>query len=158
MKLSKNLTVKEFTKSNTAIRYGIDNSIPKKYWLSSKSLAENIFQPIRNHFDTPIFVSSGYRSVELNTKIGGSSKSQHCKGEAIDIDMDGKKGPSNAEIFHFIKDNLKFDQLIWEFGDENNPSWVHVSHKFGGKQRGNILVAYKSKGKTKYKHWTNTSH
>ena len=153
MKLSENLSVKEFTKSNTAIRHGIDNSVPKKHWLAAKLLAENIFQPIREHFDAPIYISSGYRSEALNERIGGSSKSQHCKGEAIDIDMDGHRGPTNADVFYYIKDNLPFDQLIWEFGDDENPSWVHVSYDSEGKQRGNVLIAYKSKGRTKYKYW-----
>jgi zinc D-Ala-D-Ala carboxypeptidase len=153
MKLSKNLSVREFTKSNTAERRGIDNSIPKKYWLSAKALAENIFQPIREHFDTPIYISSGFRSEALNEAIGGSKTSQHSKGEAIDIDMDHRNGPTNAEVFYYIKDNLPFDQLIWEFGDEDNPSWVHVSYNPDGEQRGKILVAYKSNGKTKYKFW-----
>ena len=153
MKLSKNLSVREFTKSNTAERRGIDNSLPKGHWVAAKTLAEKIFQPIREHFNTPIYISSGYRSKALNEAIGGSKTSQHSKGEAIDIDMDYRKGPSNAEVFHFIKDNLPFDQLIWEFGDNENPSWVHVSYNHDGEQRGKVLVAYKSNGRTKYKLW-----
>lgn len=153
MKLSENLSVKEFIKSNTATRRGIDNSLPKKYWLAAKALAGNIFQPIREHFDTPIYITSGFRSEALNEAIGGSDKSQHSKGEAIDIDMDGRKGPDNAEVFHYIKDNLPFDQLIWEFGTDEKPNWVHVSYNYDGDQRGNVLIAYKDNGRTKYKYW-----
>lgn len=152
MKLSKNLSLSEMTKSNTAKRKGISNQPTEDHMENMIDLANVIFQPIRNHFGVPIHISSGYRSEELNKAINGSKSSQHCKGEAIDIDMDYKSGPSNAEVFNFIKDNLDFDQLIWEFGDENNPSWVHVSYDTDFGQRKQMLVAYKnSKGKTKYK-------
>ena len=153
MNLSKNLSVAEFTKSNTATRKGLDNSLPKAYWLSAKALAENIFQPLRDRFGTPLYITSGFRSKALNEAIGGSNKSQHSKGEAIDIDMDGRKGPDNAEVFNYIKECLPFDQLIWEFGDDTKPSWVHVSYNPDGEQRGEILVAYKDNGRTKYKYW-----
>ena len=155
MKLSKNLSEKEFTKSRTAIRHGIDNSIPKKHWMNAKTLAKNIFQPIRDHFDTPIYVSSGYRSKALNEAIGGSKTSQHSKGEAIDIDMDHRSGPENEEVFHYIRENLPFDQLIWEFGTDERPDWVHVSYNSDGEQRGQILAAKRnSKGKTYYENWS----
>jgi hypothetical protein len=115
-----------------------------------KVLAEKVFQPIREHFGVPIHISSGYRSKELNAKIGGSATSQHCKGEAIDIDMDGSgDGVSNADVFNFIKDNLEFDQMIWEFGTDKNPDWVHVSFS-KTKNRKQILKAIKSNGKTSY--------
>jgi hypothetical protein len=114
-----------------------------------KKLAENIFQPIREHFGKPIHISSGYRSKALNTAVGGSLSSQHCTGEAIDIDMDGTE-ITNAQIFHFIKDNLNFDQLIAEFPVNSNPAWVHVSYESTGKQRKQILVAKKVGGATKY--------
>jgi NADH dehydrogenase FAD-containing subunit len=114
-----------------------------------KLLAEHIFEPIRNHFNVPIRISSGYRSKELNAKIGGSKSSQHCKGEAIDIDMDGTS-ITNKEIFEYIKNNLPFDQLIYEFGDDNNPDWVHVSYNRNGQQRGQILKAFKINGQIKY--------
>jgi hypothetical protein len=99
----------------------------------------------------PILISSGYRSKELNTAIGGSLTSQHCQGEAIDIDMDGAGTISNADVFNYIKDELNFDQLIWEFGDLKNPDWVHVSYESTGKQRKQILKAVKVGGKTLYK-------
>jgi hypothetical protein len=114
-----------------------------------KKLAENVFQPIREHFGVPIHISSGYRSAALNKAVGGSASSQHCTGEAIDIDMDGTS-ITNAQIFNFIKDNLNFDQMIWEFGTDTNPDWVHVSYESTGKQRKQILVAKRVGGKTTY--------
>ena len=153
MKLSKNLTLGEYIKSTTADRRGIDNSVPEKLLPSAIALAENIFQPIREHFGTPIYLSSGYRSDALNDAIGGSKTSQHSKAEAMDIDMDYRKGPENEDIFYFIKDNLPFDQLIWEFGTDKRPNWVHVSYNPDGEQRGQILIAYKDNGRTKYKLW-----
>jgi hypothetical protein len=118
-----------------------------------KLLAENIFEPIRNHFRVPIIISSGYRSKELNTEIGGSLTSQHCTGEAIDIDMDGTpNGVTNKMIFDYIRENLNFDQLIYEFGTAENPDWVHVSYESSGKQRKQVLKATKNAGKTVYLH------
>ena len=153
MKLSRNLTLAEYTKSNTADRRGIDNSVPDYLIPSAVALAENIFQPMREHFGSPIYLSSGFRSDALNEAIGGSKTSQHSKAEAMDIDMDYRKGPENEDIFYYIKDNLPFDQLIWEFGTEQRPNWVHVSYNPDGEQRGQILIAYKDNGRTKYKLW-----
>ena len=154
MNLSENLSVAEFSKSDTAKRKGIDNTPKGVHLEAAKELAQNIFQPIREHFAVPIFLSSGYRSEALNKAVGGSATSQHSKGEAIDIDMDGRKGPSNVEIFHYIRENLPFDQLIWEFGTDEKPDWVHVSYKKGGPQRGQILKAKRnSAGKTLYEAW-----
>ena len=151
MKLSKNLSLGEFTLSQTAKREGIDNTPNEKHLEAAKLLAENIFQPIRDHFATPIFISSGYRSDALNEAIGGSKTSQHSKGEALDIDMDHRKGPENEEIFHYIRENLPFDQLIWEFGTDERPDWVHVSYNSDGEQRGQILTAKRnSSGKVYY--------
>ena len=107
-----------------------------------------VFEPIREHFNQPIYISSFYRSPELNTAIGGSKNSQHCKGEALDID-DVFGTVTNADIFNYIKERLDFDQLIWEFGDDQNPAWVHVSYRLGNNRR-RILKAYKSQGKTAY--------
>jgi hypothetical protein len=102
------------------------------------------------HFGVPIHISSGYRSEALNKFIKGSSSSQHCKGEAIDIDMDGSSsGVTNADVYNFIKDNLEFDQLIWEFGTDKNPDWVHVSYT-KGKNRKQKLKAVRANGKTSY--------
>jgi zinc D-Ala-D-Ala carboxypeptidase len=151
MQLSKHLSLAEVSRSETAKRKGINNTPSGEHLENFKKLAENIFEPIREHFGVPIHISSGYRSKELNSAIGGSATSQHCSGEAIDIDMDGSaSGVTNAQVFNFIKDNLQFDQLIWEFGSDSNPDWVHVSYETTGKQRKQILKAIKSGGKTSY--------
>jgi zinc D-Ala-D-Ala carboxypeptidase len=149
MQISKHLSLAEVSRSETAKRKGINNTPSGEHLENFKKLAENIFEPIREHFGVPIHISSGYRSKELNSAIGGSSTSQHCQGEAIDIDMDGTS-ITNAQIFNFIKDNLVFDQMIWEFGTDKNPDWVHVSYESTGKQRKQILKAVKSGGKTSY--------
>ena len=149
MQLSKNLALAEVTRSETAKRRGISNMPTPEHIENFKKLAENIFQPIRDHFGAPIHLSSGYRSAALNKAVGGSSSSQHCKGEAIDIDMDGT-AITNKQIFDFIKANLNFDQLIWEFGTDANPDWVHVSYNSDGAQRKQILKAVKAGSATKY--------
>jgi hypothetical protein len=150
MQLSKNLSLKEVIKSATAIKKGISNEPTKDHLENLKAVAENIFQPLRDYFGVPIAVTSGYRSDSLNRIIGGSSTSQHCKGEAIDLDADVYGNLTNAAIFGYLKDYTDFDQLIWEFGDEENPAWVHCSYT-RGKNRGELLVAYKDSGKTRYK-------
>ena len=158
MQLSKNLALAEVTRSETAKRKGISNMPTPEHIENFKRLAENVFQPIREHFAVPIRISSGYRSAALNKAIGGAGKtvngvyvpsSQHCTGEAIDIDMDGTS-ITNKQVFDYIKDNLNFDQLIWEFGTESNPDWVHVSYESTGKQRKQILRAVKQGSKTSY--------
>lgn len=150
-KLSKHLSLKEVTKSTTAARLGISNEPTVTHLEALKGIAENIFEPIRLHFGVPIGITSGYRSAELNKAIGGSKRSQHCQGQALDIDADVYGGVANAEIFSRIKNHLDFDQLIWEFGTENEPAWVHVSWVPDGNNRGEVLVAYKDAGKTKYR-------
>lgn len=149
MQLSENLSLAEVMRSETAKRKGVSNMPTPEHIENFKKLAENIFQPIRKHFAKPIHISSGYRSAALNKAIGGAASSQHCTGEAIDIDMDGT-AITNAQVFNYIKDNLNFDQLIWEFGTASNPDWVHVSYESTGKQRKQILKAVKSNGKTSY--------
>ena len=149
MQLSTNLSLAEVTRSETAKRRGISNMPTPEHIENFKKLAINIFQPIREHFGKPILISSGYRSAELNKAISGSLSSQHCSGEAIDIDMDGTD-ITNAQIFNYIKDNLNFDQMIWEFGTDTNPDWVHVSFAANRSQRKQILVAKKVNGKTTY--------
>jgi hypothetical protein len=146
MKLSEHLDLSEVTRSESAKRNDISNMPTKEHIANFMLLAEKIFEPIREHFGVPIRISSGYRSKELNAKIGGSATSQHCSGEAIDIDQDGTT-ITNKQVFDYIKDNLEFDQLINEF----NYSWVHVSYKSTGKQRKQILEAYKDGGASKYK-------
>lgn len=151
MKLSKNLSLSEVIKSNTATRKGIDNSPNNDHLESLEDIAKDIFQPLRDDLGV-IYVSSGYRSDALNKAIGGSRKSQHSKGEALDLDNDNKNvAATNTEIFNYIKDNLDFDQLIWEFGTDEKPDWVHVSYTTKRPNRNQILKAYRQSGKTKYK-------
>jgi hypothetical protein len=151
MKLSENLSLSEIIRSESAKRKGVSNMPTEEHIANLKVLAEKIFQPIRENFRVPILISSGYRSKELNAAIGGSLTSQHCSGEAIDIDMDGTPhGVTNLDIFNFIKDKLDFDQLINEFPKDGNPDWVHVSYKVKGGNRKQILKAVKSGGKTTY--------
>ena len=151
MKLSEHLDLSEVTRSDMAKRRGISNMPTPEHIENFKILAENIFEPIRKHFGVPIFVSSGYRSKALNTAIGGSLTSQHCLGQALDLDMDGTpNGVTNKMVFDFIKDNLEYDQLISEFGTKEKPDWVHVSYNPKGKQRKQTLRAIKSGGKTAY--------
>lgn len=152
MKLSENLSLAECLKSRTATRLGINNE-PHDEWIveNLKALAEHIFQPCRDHFGCPIYVSSGYRSPELNAAIGGSKRSQHMEGRALDLDADVYGCCTNSEIFRYILNNLTFDQLIWEFGDEDNPDWVHVSYVHDGVNRGRCLKACRDdEGKTYY--------
>lgn len=149
MQLSKNLSLSEMIISDSAKRAGLSNMPTEEHLANMKKLAMNVFQPIREHFNQPIRISSGYRSVELNKLIGGVASSQHSSGEAMDIDMDGST-ISNAQIFDWIKHNLVFDQLIWEFGTDANPDWVHVSYESIGKQRKQILKSIKKNGKTSY--------
>ena len=151
MQLSKHLSLAEVTRSDSAKRNGISNEPTAEHLENFKLLAEKVFEPIREHFKVPIHISSGYRSLALNKKIGGSLTSQHCSGEAIDIDMDGSaSGVTNKQVFDFIKQHLNFDQLIWEFGTASNPDWVHVSYESTGKQRKQVLRAIKQGGKTAY--------
>ena len=150
MKISQHLSLSEVTRSDSAKRHGIDNTPTAEHLENFKLLAEKVFEPIRAHFGVPIHISSGYRSKALNAFIKGSASSQHCKGEAIDIDMDGSSnGVTNKMIFDFIKEKLDFDQLIWEFGTDSNPDWVHVSYtKVGNRKQ--KLKAVRSGAKTTY--------
>ncbi len=149
MKISEHITYKEGIKSNTALRLGIDNT-PNRYEQSNMEVtAEKIFEPLREWVGGPIKINSFYRCEELNRAIGGSSRSQHCEGRAIDIDdVHGYK--TNAEMFNYIKNNLNFDQLIWEFGDDENPNWIHVSYISEDGNRKRCLRAQKLNGKTNY--------
>lgn len=150
MKLSTNFWLAEFIKSATAKRNGISNMPTPEHQANMVLLCEKVLEPIRANFDCPLMLSSGYRSKALNAITKGASlTSQHCTGEAVDIDMDGTD-VKNSEVFNYIKDNLEFDQLIWEFGTDSNPDWVHVSYESTGKQRKQILKAVKSGGATKY--------
>ena len=147
--ISKHISYKEGVYSITAIRKGIDNEPNEEQLSNMKIVAEKIFEPIRIHFKVPIKVNSFFRSPDLNKAIGGSTKSQHCKGQAIDID-DTYGKVKNSDIYWWIKENLDFDQMIWEFGDDDNPNWVHISYVSPEENRNRCLKAYKDKGKTKY--------
>tara|TARA_R100000005_G_C4916789_1_gene151901 strand:- start:38 stop:499 length:462 start_codon:yes stop_codon:yes gene_type:complete len=148
-KISKNITYNEAVHSNTAKRKGIENIPNENQIANMMTIAEMIFQPLRSYVGGPIKITSFFRSPELNQAIGGSKSSQHCKGQAMDLDdVYGHK--TNAEMFDYIRENLDFDQLIWEFGDDNNPNWIHVSYVDKQENRNRCLKAYKKNGKTKY--------
>ena len=152
MKLSKNLSLSEVLVSQTAKRLKLTNEPTQKHLNNLKEIAINIFQPVREGLGKAIYVSSGYRSKELNKAIKGSSKtSQHTKGQALDLDADVYNGVTNRDIFNYIKDNLEFDQLILEcVGDDGTGGWIHVSY-VEGKNRGKIMSMNRFKGKPVYK-------
>lgn len=148
IKISKHISYKEATHSNTATRKGITN-IPNDTELKAmKTLAEKVFEPVRIHFNEPIRITSFFRSIALNKQIGGSQTSQHCKGEAIDLDA--MNGITNKQVYDYIKKNLVFDQLIWEFGTDKNPDWVHVSYTTTKINRKQLLKAERKNGKSVY--------
>ena len=150
MKISDHITYAEAIHSNTGKRMGIDNTPSQTQVEAMKLLAEKVFEPLREWVGGPIKVNSFFRSEALNEAIGGSGTSQHCKGQAIDIDdVYGRK--SNAEMYNWIKENLDFDQMIWEFGTDMQPNWVHVSYVSEEKNRNKCLKAYKEHSRTKYK-------
>lgn len=136
--ISTNITYKEATKSNTATRHGLDNTPNETQLTAMRLVANKVFQPVREHFGVPIFASSFFRAPKVNVKVGGSATSSHPMGEAIDADADVYGGVTNREIFDYIKDNLEFDQLIWEYGDDDEPNWVHMSFRAEG-NRNEIL-------------------
>ena len=149
MKLSNNLTLQEVIKSNTAIRKGIKN-VPLPHQVDNlKMIAVNVFQKCRDHFATAIGVSSGFRIEALNTVLGGSKTSDHIEGNALDMDAHIFGKITNAELFHYIKDNLEFSQLIWEYGTEDEPDWVHVSFVEGDNKK-QVLKAVRGKGYINY--------
>ena len=154
VRISKHISYKEATRSATALRLGIEN-VPNQYELQNMEMvAKHVFEPLREAVDAPIKINSFFRCEELNKAIGGSTKSQHCQGRAIDID-DVYGNVSNAFMYYYIKDNLDFDQLIWEFGTDENPDWVHVSYVDADSNRKRCLQAIKENGKTKYIDITN---
>ena len=148
--ISKHISDREGVYSITATRLGIDNKPNVEQLDNMKTLAKKIFEPLRIYTNGPIKINSFFRSPKLNKAIGGSTKSQHCKGQAIDLD-DTFGHLTNTEMYNYIKENLNFDQLIWEFGDEDNPDWVHVSYVSEEGNRNRCLQAYKENNKTKYK-------
>lgn len=149
-RISKHITHKEAVHSNTALRLNLKNN-PDDYQVSNMvGIATHVFEPLREYVGGPIKINSMFRSEELNTAIGGSSRSQHCEGRAIDLD-DTFGHKTNAEMFNYIKENLSFDQMIWEFGDSTNPNWVHVSYVSQEENRKKILIAEKINGRTSYR-------
>ncbi len=151
-KISDHVSYKEGIYSRTALRRGIDNTPGPDQLKCMMEIAENVFEPLREWVGGPIKINSFFRGKKLNTAIGGSKTSQHMKGQAMDID-DTFGHKTNAEMYHYIKNNLLFDQMIWEFGDDNNPNWIHVSFVTHRKNRRKLTVAYKDEfGKTKYMH------
>jgi len=149
-RISEHVSLKEGIKSHTATRLNIDNVPRDLDLINMKTIAEKVFEPLRDFVGGPISINSFYRSPKLNSAIGGSTSSQHCIGCAIDID-DTYGYKTNAEMFEYIKCNLDYDQMIWEFGDDNNPDWVHVSYITEDTNRRKCLKAYKENSKTKYK-------
>tara|TARA_R110002012_G_scaffold123130_2_gene273417 strand:- start:632 stop:1090 length:459 start_codon:yes stop_codon:yes gene_type:complete len=150
MSISQHISYKEGVYSRTATRLGIKNEPNDEQMKNMLNIAQEVFEPLRMWVGGPIKINSFFRSPELNKAIGGSGKSQHCHGQAIDLD-DTFGRATNAEMFQFIKKHLDFDQIIWEFGDDENPDWVHVSYVNEKENRNRCLKAYKQKGKTNYK-------
>ena len=148
-KISKHVSYKEGVYSTTALRLGLNNDPSDVHLANMRLISEKVFEPLRMHVGGHIKINSFYRGPELNKAICGSSKSQHCHGQAMDID-DTYGHMSNADMYKFIKENLDFDQMIWEFGSDLNPDWVHVSYVHPDENRNRCLKAYRKDGKTKY--------
>jgi len=148
MNLSANFTLKELTKSDTATRLGLDNTPNDEALENLKLLCEKVLQPVRDHFGKSVTVNSGYRSPESNAAVGGSKTSDHCKGQACDLEIDGIPNP---ELAQWIMDNLDYTQLILEFYTQGQPNsgWVHVSYDPNNLKK-QELTAVKVAGKTQY--------
>ncbi len=149
--ISKHISYHEGTYSRTGERRDLDNTPNAKQLKCMKEVAENLFEPLREWVSGPIKINSFFRGEPVNTAIGGSTRSQHMKGQAIDID-DTFGHKTNAEMYHYIKDNLDFDQLIWEFGTDKNPNWLHISWVSHRPNRKKLTIAKKINGRTKYVH------
>jgi hypothetical protein len=145
MNLSKHFTLAEMIFSPTAIKKGIDNTPNAQATKNLKALCENILEPLRAHIGGPIKVNSAFRNEVLNSLIGGAKSSQHKTGQAVDFDLKDK----SAMAFKWIMENLDYDQIIWEFGNDSQPDWIHVSYSTKGNRK-NAMRAIKSNGKTKY--------
>ena len=143
--LTAHFSREEMSRSRTATRRGIDNTPPDWVWTNLEALCENVLEPARMALG-PIRVTSGYRSPDVNYAVGGSPTSQHMTGEAADVEPPTSASYSMGDLLRWIRKNAPFDQLIWEFGE-----WVHVSHKRTGRNRAQVLLAYKHEGKTVYK-------
>ena len=140
--ISDHISFQEATRTGT----GLLNAPNDVQFSAMCALAINIFEPLRKAVGGPIHINSFFRSAEVNRKVGGSPTSQHVKGEAMDISKEGQ----NAEMFDYIRKNLLFDQLIWEYGNDDEPAWVHVSYRADGRNRKEVLWAKKVNGKTIY--------
>ena len=156
-RISQHITLAEVVRSQVAIRKEIDNTPDDEQLKNIKLLAEKVFEPLRKFISdergksTPLRISSFFRNTALNKAIGGSVSSQHCKGQAMDIDVDGiYTDLDNSDIFYIIEENLDFEQLIWEFGTGFNPAWVHVSYNERNNRK-EILRSRKIAGKVTYK-------
>ena len=149
--ISKHISYHEGTYSQTGVRRDLDNTPDDDQLKRMEDVAENLFEPLREWVGGPIKINSFFRGEPVNTAIGGSRKSQHMKGQAIDID-DTFGHKTNAEMYHYVKDNLDFDQLIWEFGTDKNPNWLHISWVSHRPNRKKLTVAKKVNGRTKYIH------
>jgi len=147
--ISEHVSYKEGTYSVTATRLGFDNTPDDEQLDNMELVAKEVFEPLREWVGGPIKINSFFRGSELNRAIGGAKKSQHMKGQAMDID-DNYGHTTNAEMYHWIKENLDFDQLIWEFGDDDNTNWLHVSYVSKEDNRNRCLKAYKEQGRSKY--------
>ena len=147
MQLSENFSLNEFTKSDTAVRKGINNTPNETHLENMKSLCENVLQKVRTHFGKSVRITSGYRSPELCEAIGSSKTSQHAKGQAADFEI---TGIDNKVLAEYIIDNLDFDQLILEFYTDGDPNsgWVHCSYKDDNRKQ--VLRASRVDGKTRY--------
>lgn len=145
MNLSKNLTLAEATATKT----GLPNVPNQEQIAALRLVAEKVFQPLRDAIGVPIAVTSGFRSAKVNKAVGGSPTSSHTKGEALDLDAHVHGGTTNKAIFDYIRKNLIFDQIIWEFGTEDEPAWVHVSYRVTGNRK-QVVRATRVGGKTKY--------
>ena len=150
-KISKHISWHEGTYSRTGERRDLDNTPNEEQLKCMKEVAENLFEPLREWVGGGIKINSFFRGEPVNTAIGGSTSSQHMKGQAIDID-DTFKHKTNAEMYHYIKDNLDFDQMIWEFGTDKNPNWLHISWVSHRPNRKKLTIAKKVNGRTKYIH------
>ena len=149
--ISKHISWHEGTYSRTGERKDIDNTPNEDQLKCMQEVANNLFEPLRKWVGGGIKINSFFRGEPVNTAIGGSTRSQHMKGQAIDID-DTFGHKTNAEMYHYIKDNLDFDQLIWEFGNDENPNWVHISWVSHRPNRKKLTIAKKVNGRTKYVH------
>jgi zinc D-Ala-D-Ala carboxypeptidase len=158
-RISKYVSLKEAIRSRTASKFNIDNTpITDRHLEAMKNVATKVFDPTREHFGVPVGVSSFYRSPDLNRKVGGSKTSQHCNGEAMDLDADMFGKITNRQIYEYIRDNLEWDQMIWEYGNDDEPSWVHVSYKLNGKNKKELLrtvpyVDSAGRKRVRYKFW-----